>query len=184
MAECSADGCERTAHGHGLCTTHYTRLRRGVAVDLPVRRRVVGGLCSIAGCDRPHEARGYCDTHYARLRITGDVRVDVPINEKPLGLTREERFEQHINRSDGPDACHPWTASLGTSGYGQFQDGGTMRGAHVVAYELDRGHAPPPDKPYVLHTCDNPPCCNGKHLAEGTQAENIADMDAKGRRRK
>lgn len=32
-----------------------------------------------------------------------------------------------------------------------------------------------------MHTCDTPLCCNPRHLRLGTQAENIADMIAKGR---
>lgn len=34
----------------------------------------------------------------------------------------------------------------------------------------------------VLHRCDNRGCCNPEHLFKGTQADNIHDMDAKGRR--
>jgi hypothetical protein len=33
----------------------------------------------------------------------------------------------------------------------------------------------------VLHTCDNPQCVNPSHLRVGSQAENVADMHAKGR---
>jgi hypothetical protein len=33
----------------------------------------------------------------------------------------------------------------------------------------------------VLHRCDNPPCINPEHLFLGTQADNNADRDAKGR---
>jgi hypothetical protein len=34
---------------------------------------------------------------------------------------------------------------------------------------------------YVLHHCDNPPCCNPLHLYAGTQRQNIHDAIARGR---
>ncbi len=33
----------------------------------------------------------------------------------------------------------------------------------------------------VMHTCDNPPCCNPQHLKIGTQLDNVQDSIAKGR---
>lgn len=37
------------------------------------------------------------------------------------------------------------------------------------------------DSMVVMHKCDNPPCINPNHLLLGTQAQNVADMVAKGR---
>lgn len=92
-----------------------------------------------------------------------------------------ERFEERVDRSGGPDACHPWTGTL-SGGYGRIGEGG--RGCrilytHRVAWELANG--PIPDGLDVLHACDNPPCCNVRHLSLGTHADNMADMAAKGR---
>jgi hypothetical protein len=71
-------------------------------------------------------------------------------------------------------------------GYGTMRVGSLLDSSrrqertHVVAYRLAFGD-PPPDKPCILHRCDNPPCCNPAHLWAGTKADNVADMIAKGR---
>jgi len=49
----------------------------------------------------------------------------------------------------------------------------------VFAFELENG--PVPEGKMVCHSCDNPPCCNGKHLFAGTNDENVADKMVKGR---
>lgn len=53
-------------------------------------------------------------------------------------------------------------------------------GAHRFSYELLVG--PVPAGHHVLHRCDNPPCVNPSHLFTGTDADNVLDMDLKGRR--
>ena len=79
----------------------------------------------------------------------------------------------------GPDDCWLWKQSTDRHGYGQTGHDGLHWSAHRLAWQLSNG--PIPDGLFVLHHCDNPPCCNPAHLFLGTQADNMADMVSKGR---
>ena len=70
---------------------------------------------------------------------------------------------------------------MNKDGYGVFSEGKDIR-AHRRAWEAFYG--PIPTGMHVLHHCDNPPCVNVNHLFLGTDADNNADMMAKGRYRK
>ena len=80
-----------------------------------------------------------------------------------------------------PDECWPYIGPRTRRGYGQFSRGPRRRRtrwlAHRAAYFACHGVLPA----VVLHTCDYPSCCNPLHLFGGTQADNLADMWAKGR---
>jgi len=77
--------------------------------------------------------------------------------------------------------CHEWQSAKNWQGYGKlFFRGTNSYPAHRASYALFIGDIP--EKSNVLHKCDNKPCVNPNHLFLGSIADNIADMDKKGRR--
>ena len=83
----------------------------------------------------------------------------------------------------GPDDCWEWTSQARAGiGYGTIhgpggRSGKTKRSSHV-AWFLTHGQWP---NGIVMHSCDNPACCNPKHLQLGTAIDNINDKVRKRR---
>jgi hypothetical protein len=87
-------------------------------------------------------------------------------------------FWARLDTSAGPDACWLWTGAKRGKGYGSLRWKDGHQRAHRVAYELAHGTC---HDLHVLHRCDAPACCNPAHLFLGTNADNMADRNAKGR---
>lgn len=78
-----------------------------------------------------------------------------------------------------PNGCWWWTGSAVTGGYGNMSYKRQSLYTHRASWIVHNG--PIPKGLSVLHRCDNRLCINPEHLYLGTQADNIADMHAKGR---
>lgn len=83
-----------------------------------------------------------------------------------------------------PDECWEWRSPPTWGGYGMFKFRGKDHGAHRISWILTVGEIPEGEGYHgtcVLHSCDNPPCVNPRHLFLGSHQINMDDREAKGR---
>lgn len=132
----------------------------GVGFRVPPKRIAVARFCSpkckgvsLRGTSQPKPHRSFKDS--------------IPI------------FWESVDKR-GENECWPWIGCRLAEGYGRFKSEGKFIAAHRFSFILHKG-MPPVDKPCVLHECDNPPCCNPKHLFPGTKKDNTDDCIKKGR---
>jgi hypothetical protein len=95
----------------------------------------------------------------------------------------ERWFWARVDRSAGDDACWPWTGRVMATrrGYGRLMFKGRLVGAHRMALILATCSEHVDE--FACHRCDNPVCCNPRHLFWGTPQDNVDDCVAKGRKR-
>ncbi len=102
---------------------------------------------------------------------------------RPREIFTSDKFFSKLK--EGPNGCLEWTGKRNRPGYGKVFVGRGPSGkdhevlAHRLAMKFSIGMFH--EELCVLHKCDNPCCCNPKHLFFGTRTDNADDRDAKGR---
>jgi len=88
-----------------------------------------------------------------------------------------KKFWSKVDRSSSPDDCWLWTGAL--SPYGNFYYDKKRIYAHRFSFTITYGDIP--NGVLICHKCDNPACCNPRHLFLGSSQDNNQDCLAKGR---
>ena len=84
-----------------------------------------------------------------------------------------DKFFKSINYPGNDFECWLWMKDL-NFGYGIFHINQIKKvRAHRFIYECYYGPIPP--GLLVMHSCDNPRCCNPEHLSIGTTQDNVDD---------
>jgi hypothetical protein len=103
----------------------------------------------------------------------------------PIAKPVDVRFWAKVDIKPDADACWPWSGSYfraakGSGPYGCFTlSTSTNVLSHRMAFELANNKTPGDFK--VRHTCDNPKCCNPKHLVLGSHQDNMNDRRERAR---
>lgn len=90
-----------------------------------------------------------------------------------------QHFMSKVEKLGNESGCWIWIAGMTNRHYGSAGFGGVHARAHCASYELHFG--PIPEGMRVCHHCDTPLCVRPDHLWLGTQLQNVADREAKGR---
>jgi len=92
---------------------------------------------------------------------------------------QDKLFWSKVAITADDNQCWLWKGGKSSSGYGNVGRRGRQERAHRVAWSYPNYIIP--EGMFVCHSCDNPACCNPKHLFLGTHQDNVNDMWAKGR---
>lgn len=188
---CWQPGCNRTPLAHGLCPTHYSRLRRTQKRTTPQRIALDPQNCEVCATtyipDRP--GRRACSAkcggklsaqHPNYLKFTDQHRSDLRIaieTDDPNAIIAAVRDRVTTTVT----GCWEWTGALDESGYGTYEirTGRKRRrfSPHRLVAHATYGSSP--DEPVVHHKCANKRCCAPDHVIPVTQLENNAEMMAR-----
>jgi len=138
-------------------------------------------ICKIEGCDKEVTRYNLCIMHIRRIQRHGSTNEnEASLRQKPRDMPAELWFWSKVDiRSE--TECWEWEGGYFYDGYGAFWLNTKMIRVPRLSWTYTNGDIT--DGLWVLHKCDNPPCCNPNHLFLGTYQDNVDDMITKERRR-
>lgn len=94
----------------------------------------------------------------------------------------EEKFWGRVHKG-AAEGCWEFSGATNPAGYGLFlmqapEKPGPWKNTQLIASRVAwmlANRAEVPAGMFVLHSCDNPPCCNPAHLRVGTHQDNMDD---------
>ena len=146
--------------------------------DAPVKEARMPFQYTCENCGKPFTRRVRRSRHNPARFCSHACRAKIGAQEWHAANPAEARFWAKVAVA-GPDECWPWQAGRISYGYGSFTVNGRLILAHRFSWSLANGRDA--GEARVLHSCDNPPCCNPAHLHLGTQQDNIDEMMSRGR---
>jgi hypothetical protein len=98
---------------------------------------------------------------------------------RPQRIWSIDSFKERLSNTETMSKCWEWQGSRSHDNYGLVTSKAYKGYAHRLSWILHCG--PMIQGNFVLHRCDNPPCCNPSHLFLGSKQDNARDAVAKGR---
>jgi len=128
-------------------------------------------LCGCGCGGIPNRGAKYIKGHYKRTKESRKKQSNV--NK----YTFKDIWRQIDIRNE--DDCWEWVGHKDKNGYGRATINRKDYRSHRIVYKETYGTIP--EGLFILHTCNNPSCCNPNHLYTGTNQDNMDQMVADGR---
>lgn len=130
--------------------------------------------CKIENCQNSAKTRGWCRSHYIRWLRHGDPLKGGPYKGEVLSYLDESLKIK-------TDDCQIWPYAKTGDGFGFIRIDG--KNVSLCGHVCEKFNGPRPEGNVVRHLCGNGHlgCYNPKHLAWGTQKQNLDDKLIHGR---